>query len=319
MWLGEYEQLLRDAAEGAFQAAVELKARHRPPSLFKYRSVTDEALDSLRRGYVWLSHPTSFNDGYDSALFVNHDRLLATSMRRSLRANIERYGLSRLLSEADIRAIEDSDDPARTLGLAVLTRDPEFAGIDRTDLLDALASAMRQQTKDLEQATREMARASIVVCSFATSGTTPALWAHYAGNGSGFCIEYEVKQLPPDDIRLRLLHPVIYGPAPFDSTFLFEHFMVNGLSALTVRWPLLAATYKDRHWSYEQEWRLIDPAGSRANGRAVPLPIKAVYLGTATSPDSAARVIRAAEPHRVPILKMQVGRDASTLACSVGR
>src|SRR5437899_1215948 len=91
VWLEEYERLLRSPAPDAFQHAVELKDRHRPASLFRYRVVDEFALDSVRRGYVWLSHPQSFNDGYDSAICVDHWRCMAVSFRRGLRKVIAQH------------------------------------------------------------------------------------------------------------------------------------------------------------------------------------------------------------------------------------
>jgi hypothetical protein len=314
MWLHEYERLLHDAAPNAFDAAVALKARHRPRSLFKYRGATELALESLRDGYVWLSQPQFFNDGYDSAILVDHARLLAMTMRRSVRSLIAEHELATSLSEADIRSVESSEDPARTLGALLLKQDPSLAHIDPNRVLDALAAAVYKQSEDYEKAAREIARCSILVCSFATTGTAPVLWANYADNNTGFCIEYDLEQIPPGDIRLRLLFPVIYGSAPMDATRLFEDFLVNGLNPMTVRWPILAATYKHLDWSFEREWRLVDPAGHRINGRKVTMPIKAAYLGSAISSAATAKVMDAAKHHGIQVFRMQVGKDAAALS-----
>ena len=315
MWLEEYELLLRDPSPEAFQAAVRLKAENRPSSVFRYRQVTDTSLDSLRRGYVWLSHPQSFNDGYDSAAYVDFDHCMAVSFRRDVNSVIAEHSLSAAFSEADIRSIVDSSDPIATFGALLLREEGSLAGIDPKALLDGLSFVRRKQLKDLEEAIFEMPRRALLVCCFAASGAVPALWAHYAGNSSGFCIEYDVARLPPDDIRLRLLLPVIYGRAPADATFMFDAGLLHGPNSLTVRWPILAASYKDRHWSYEQEWRLVDPAGAHpSGGRAVPMPMKAVYLGPRITDEDAAKVRQAAQVHNLQVFRMQVGKDASTLS-----
>lgn len=316
MWLEEYERLLRDPAPNSFQAAVDLKARHRPPSVFKYRVVSNESLNSLRRGDVWLSRPRSFNDGYDSAMVVDHGRLMAISFCRDIRSVLSKRGLTEAFSEADIGAIVNNVDPISTFGALLLQQDEAWAGADSEATLERLASVRRAQIEDIERATFEMAQHTVLACCFSASGTAPALWAHYAGGSSGFCVEYDLAQLPPNDIRLRLLVPVIYGHAPLDATFAFEAALLNGPNPLTVRWPIMAASYKDRHWSSEQEWRLIDPCGAPADGndgRALPMPMKAIYLGRKMCQDDAAKVRRAAQEHKLPVFNMQLGREASAL------
>jgi hypothetical protein len=247
-------------------------------------------------------------------MFVDFDRCWPVTIRASLKRQIAELGLLGAFSEGDIESILASPNPLEMLGAQLLKRNPdELPGMSLEQLFDALASIRRKRNRELEQAVFDMARQSVLVCCFSATGAAPTMWAHYAGNASGICIEYDLTRFAPEDLRLRLLLPVIYGQAPFDLTDVFEAGLLNGPESIRVAWSLLAPSFKDRQWSVEQEWRLVDPCGPGFDSREVPMPMKAVYLGPNISAEDAAGVAQAAQLHCLPVCKMQFGRNASTL------
>jgi hypothetical protein len=47
-----------------------LKDKHIPGKLYKYRAFTDNHLQALEEGVLWVSAPERFNDPYDTAVFL---------------------------------------------------------------------------------------------------------------------------------------------------------------------------------------------------------------------------------------------------------
>lgn len=86
------------------------------------------------------------------------------------------------------------------------------------------------------------------IVSFASDPRHLLMWAHYTVDGSGFAIGYDVTKL----IRLsrgeRRLRPVLYGPKPI---------LIDGYVTLTEGNLSALLSYKNDHWEYEKEWRLI--------------------------------------------------------------
>lgn len=308
-WLQEYERLLLDSST-SFQAIVDFKASHLPASLFKYRRVSSRDLNALSRSEIWLAPPNSFNDGYDSAIKVDYEYLSALQFRRNFPKMVDEPELKDKLSESEQNSILNSDNPRREFGRILLKKEGEYSS-ESEHFLDVMEQTSKKFSQEIFQSLSNFNQRALKVCSFCLTATSPPLWAHYTNN-KGFCVEYDLTKIPADNIRLRLLVPVIYGKAPIDVTAIFEAGMLQGPNAFTVRMPLISATYKDISWSYEQEWRLLNPDGEDTQGMSVDMPVKAVYLGFGISEDDAAQVLVVAKSIKVPVYKMMLGSNAST-------
>jgi hypothetical protein len=313
-WLEEYERLLK--APGAYQEALALKAQHFPPSLFKYRSVNQNNLDALRRDYVWAGAPKTMNDPYDSYCKADWERLGQTLSRKNLRASLaklEKFGSK--FSEEEIQRLECSDgDPLLEAMKLLLERAGGEHAAKAAEFMEVTLKAVRKNITELTAASAEMARVAARVVSFSTVGTAVTMWAHYTDNHKGYCVEYDFRTLPPDNMRLRHLYPVLYARSMVDMTFMFEPAIEMGPNDLTVRWPIVAASYKSDIWEYEKEWRLVHTAGGPGNGIALLVPPpRAVYLGMEVSAKDAEEISAAARTKGAAIFRMQRGDDAAHL------
>lgn len=60
---------------------IQERNTHFPSELFKYREINDKHIDALKNQKVYLSHPYSFNDPYDSAFNINMERFKETNIK----------------------------------------------------------------------------------------------------------------------------------------------------------------------------------------------------------------------------------------------
>lgn len=319
IWIDEYERML--ISPGDFQPIVDLKAKHFPKSIFKYRDVNPYNLDALRNNYVWFAAPKTMNDPYDSACKVDESRIIAAILRKDVKGALARMSavagmdFSTVFDEAELREIENTDDPQATLVRKLLTKfgtEQEKAKIEQ--FIEAMKNVERVSARKMVEATFDFAREHTKIASFCSDGDSPQLWAYYAADGRGYCVENEVARIPADNIRLRSLIPVIYKGAPFDATDAFIAGVKHGPNALTVRWPFLVASYKDARWSHEREWRIVETIGSFEPGTKIAMPPpKAVYLGMNMSKENAAQVSDIAKVNGAAVYRMRRGFDASHL------
>jgi hypothetical protein len=311
-WLRQYEQMVLDP-EGDFQAIVDFKREHLPKSLFRYRVATDDNLDSLVREYVWMSAPASFNDLYDSRTHVDAKRSFNLIGRDGLRQFLEEHGGGRLVAE-QIETIVHAESPLLELRDTLCPDDGSPEAAEKRRVIEGATNAIVATISHfLSEGTSATFQNALKVCCFSETGCSPTMWAHYAKDHSGFCVEYAPEDIPADDIRVRLLLPVMYvDSAPLDGTEMAEAGLA-GPSSFALMWPLLAATYKDRAWSDEREWRIVNPDG-RTEGFAMLMPKpRAVYLGARMSVEDERKITLIAKAKGIPIFKMRSGGLASQL------
>jgi hypothetical protein len=122
------------------------------------------------------------------------------------------------------------------------------------------------------QAVEDFKNGKLVVglASFSETRENELMWAHYAGNYSGICIEYQYDMMSEafgqsDSV---VLQPIVYSN---EMVSIGDDDLLNRREA--IRRILLQ---KKLCWAYEKEWRLI--AGLRAR-RVLQGTVSRIYLG----------------------------------------
>ena len=203
-----------------------------PKSLFRYRSLSAYSLGELVNQTMWYSNPSTFNDPFDCALTI------------------------------DRRKFEESFQHAVSVGIE--------RGTIRPDLPDAMripTEDERQLFLKIRQLLRQAA-GKLGLCCFSEDPRSILMWAHYANDHKGFCVEYSSAE---GTMLSKEVSSVIYS-AKIPSLSISD--LSRDKSAQTVE--LLWRT-KSTCWRYEKEWRALAPDG----GRIYPAraPIMAIIFG----------------------------------------
>ncbi len=181
----------------------------------------------------------------------------------------------------------------------VAAKSDELSEADRQRFPAVMASIIKKQSDESEEALRSAIQRGVKVCSFTTNPGSLAMWAHYTAEHRGFCIEYDVAALEPSSPLRTMLHPVAYSDERFDLTPYFKP-----KSAKTI-FALVAALHKSSDWAYEDEWRLILLDQSGAKGRAINMPTpSAIFLGCRSDPGDRQRIKQIATTKQIPLLEM---------------
>ena len=145
---------------------------------------------------------------------------------------------------------------------------------------------------------------SVRVCCFCENSKSTLMWSHYADSHRGFCIEYPMGNLPPADLRRRLLFPVVYSHVLFDATSILERGVAGGFNNL---FPLATCLQKNVDWSYEKEWRLIFAGGVVKDASPITMPVpSAIYLGVKMEQSDRAQVRQIARKHGSQLFRMKL-------------
>ena len=136
--------------------------------------------------------------------------------------------------------------------------------------------------EDIFKIVREFFFSKMGVACLSTDGESSLMWAHYAENSKGFCVEYKFDKNFQNSNYARAdisLMPVIYSAEPFYKTFKFlYYFNPNKLHKFLYKNLL----FKGDDWKIEKEWRIIHNVfgceETRKRKIKMPFP-KAIYLG----------------------------------------
>lgn len=185
---------------------LEKKNQYLPKYLFKYYSSTSDNILDIQNQKLWLSHPTSFNDPFDSN--IGYD--------------IERFEKDRLLKfiensgcvKEDFQngfSLEDKELIQRSYsGENILwrSRQKSFYNI-KWELLQLKSEGFREKVDDYLRhqvdknnfKIEKLKNVNIRVSCFSQQEKYEEfynqilMWSHYANNHKGFCVEYDLEPL----------------------------------------------------------------------------------------------------------------------------
>lgn len=136
---------------------------------------------------------------------------------------------------------------------------------------------------------------AIGICSFSETHTNEIMWAHYAKEFSGICIEYDfqllLKKLPSEYKFARISYT--------ENTLL-----LSNKSATAQEAAERILSHKSYRWLYEREWRLLSPWRG-----ITPLPsgaVSHVYFGRRLKERQHSMLKKMLEKEKIPCSQMSI-------------
>ncbi|RQU90473.1 DUF2971 domain-containing protein [Burkholderia cenocepacia] len=123
----------------------------------------------------------------------------------------------------------------------------------------------------------------IRVCCFSKRNDNLLLWAHYAENHRGICLEYDI----PDEIFKTQFLPISYS----ESQPIIEQinrYPAGDPNAGRLLMEMKDAVFltKSEDWKYEEEWRMLritENLSGKGEKHTIPGNLSAIYFGLHTS------------------------------------
>lgn len=215
-----------------------------PAFLYKYRTGNEEYLDRLIvHSELYFSHRDDFNDPFDARC---NTVLEGAAQERQMRFQ---------------QLIEGKKLPFKTREKI------------RKQFLDP------ERARKLSQRTAEEIADSIGLYSLAETPRSLLMWAHYAAEHKGICLQF---YLPEDLSLFKGALPVVYS----------ENFPVVNMLETTDREQaaLRAFLTKSLEWKYEEEWRLFSRGQTRTSVPFAPGALVGVIYGARCTPETVLRV-----------------------------
>jgi len=292
-WKNEFCELLFPSDEKVRKEneAYELKYINRPKSIFKFRGINQELfpkyLEEINDEKIWIARPDNFNDPYEIYFKANFQKTFYEFLVKNSPQ------LKKDMSSAEIESIRESENPGEKVLQYYLAKSGNFTK-------ENLAVIKAQLENEKHDANRKYMNDTVKICCFSERNDSIPMWAHYADEHKGFCIEYDIYNQPKNLIEF--LFPIIYTDKIVDVT--------KELSEGLVGWGIKPAIFKSLDWSYEKEWRFIrttPPTLPSVKGVHLKFfPIKGIYLGPDILDEHKNKLVEIAATKTIPVYKMKM-------------
>lgn len=306
-WLAEYIAEIskepNDRSSSSFLKLYKQKEELVPKKLFKFDALPKaeensklrfSKLNSIKFSRIWMSNPVQFNDPYDCMLGYDIDQAY--------------------IPNADVIKVENNFGIRfKRTNNRVLMKDFRRSMIKLIEIEngpfdnEAYVEARYETNAEYYKATSFL-RSSILASCFTEHRDNLPMWAHYANNNSGYCLEFDFRK---NNIHgdwehnwINQLYPVVYNTIrPNSAGQSGENF--NGIYHQT-------RLTKSKEWEYESEWRYIPPFPYdnideiEPIGRLAIAPkLTAIYLGVFMSDEDVDLLTQVASFQKIPIFKMR--------------
>ena len=140
-----------------------------------------------------------------------------------------------------------------------------------------------------------------------------AMWAHYANNHQGYCVEYDLKK----NFKLcSMIFPVEYVDKKFDLTgminsrlkFVSQNKDIKLLEDALEFCAIFMSCAKHKTWSYEEEIRLLCPKKFPGMPYFDAMPNK-IFIGSQCSEDNTNSLIQIGNSLNIEVYKMNVVKE----------
>ena len=304
------------------------------PNIIDSENGRNYSQEALVNGTVFLQQPNLFDDPYDCTIRIDEQEFahhrIAYYARLCGMEVLPEWDYSKIAYEFSnylYQGIQTGKNflelfSVQTENKSVFEQQHEiFALSMQLALLDsqqsesawgqALYKAIHQEYVEFQEKTVKRFR----VACFTESPYSMLMWAHYANNHQGFCIEYEVPSYSEPYIQIfHNLMPVIYSS---ERVSIIEQCVRSlqppGFTA-DILWDIYkyGLLMKSKEWKYQNEWRLVsydNLLSSDSNYNCDFFKIKKVFLGNRMNSHDRLKIIEISKREKIPYAGVTVAPD----------
>ncbi len=182
-----------------------------PVYLYKYYKPTSINIETIKGNKMWYSAPCNFNDVFDCDIYVDEDSAF----------------------EGILRMIPGNRQVRKG-----------------SQMWRELKGNMHREFRQMRSAF-EALKETIGISCLSESENSLLMWAHYADNHRGICVEYNL---------LETNQQLNFTPVPVmytDIKACFDSLNLETIEQDTFKLFIRSITSKSPEWKYEREWRII--------------------------------------------------------------
>lgn len=238
-----------------------------PASLYKYYRDRSIDLEAVKGNKMWFAAPCKFNDVFDCEITIDEASLFNCALQMAPE------------------------------NMMIRTGSPAWKNLKAT---------MHKEIKKF-RSSFETLKSTMGISCFSETDDSLLMWAHYANNHRGMCVEYDLMKI---NQQLNFTPvPIVYSKDRVCFNMLHPDTAGNDSIALFIQ----SITTKSEEWGYEREWRIIrdelacgDKWDAEEKGALLDMICpSSITLGCAVENAFEVSVKKFCEDNRIPMYKMQ--------------
>lgn len=175
-------------------------------------------------------------------------------------------------------------------------------GGDSDHIFDEVVKPIGLRTEDYYDGIRLLIK-QLGLVSFSSTHEYLPMWAYYASDFGGMCLEFDAERLAVGDFQNEHLLEVTYEREALPA--LAIEIVLQGPGDQRFKSELLKRLNRKRiEWKHEQEWRYV--TGATGKKHYLDDALTRVYLGPRVKPDHAARVCEVLKNRPVEVMRGEI-------------
>lgn len=303
--------------------------------LYRYRKCNEREINTLRHNSIWLSSPSHFPDMFDATIPMQDEFIIDFWYSMFFTFEIAYSAAKKVVGDEpfpekevffkEIMEIMNSYSPEEITERARAQLGNElYESVHRHEIPEDVIQPKIDVAKGFLKSLSTSPRRTLAITSFSAKKDNRNMWENYAGNYSGFCVEYDFSKAPSEgyikytwDV-LHLLPITYFGKRPvFDPTALLREMVQAELKQSDISFGddfleqyFRAITAKGYDYRAENEWRMI-VSDSYAGEYSFPY-ISKIIVGKDMSKENELIMHEVATELSVPMLKQALSENENT-------
>lgn len=253
-WEKEFWKMFISTQKGDLRKALDLKRKYIPEKLYRYRSLDnlDYVTGEILTGEIYVASPIELNDIFDATSLMSSKDPKFYFSNENIK-EIYEDSFKELPADVFEKIFNNKDWYDK---LAEYVAENVIYGTDLTiaEAKSKLYEIEMNMLEEINESFNGISYTTTRIACFTDKETNIPMWAHYAKDHTGVCIEYATETIK-NELTLNSLYPIKYTEELLDGMSHIMDRLSNPLSANSFLEEL--ATQKHKDWEYEQEWRLL--------------------------------------------------------------
>lgn len=303
--------------------------------LYRYRKFSEREMQTLRRNSIWLSSPSNFPDMFDATIPMHEEYYIDFWYPLIVAFELSYFAAKKVADNEhfpdeesffqEVMEIMDSYSPDEIAERArALLGDELYERMHRPIISDEIMKSKIDVAKRFLKDLSTSPRYTLAITSFSAKKDNRNMWENYAGNYSGFCVEYDFSHAPSEEYIkytwdvLHLLPVSYFAKRPvFDPTAFLRKIVQAEVNKSNISFGddfleqyYRAITAKGYDYRAENEWRMI-VSDTYAGEYRFPY-ISKIIAGKNMSKENESILHEVATGLSVPLLKQTLSENGNT-------